>query len=146
MGAIDPTRAQFEFFKSQPRDQPIQMLNLVRVRQKAAYPQDHPQAGSGLSGLEAYRLYARDSAPIFAEVGGRQLWIAEPQGVLIGPADERWDIAFIAEYPTASAFLAMITHPSYRDAVKHRQAAVEDSRLIRTGSLIPGAAFGQTKT
>ena len=29
------------------------------------------------------------------------------------------------------AFVAMIRDPAYREAVKHRQAAVEDSRLIR---------------
>ena len=57
--------------------------------------------------------------------------------MLIGPAEERWDLAFIAEYPGVAAFVAMIRDPVYREAVKHRQAAVEDLRLIR---LKPGAA------
>ena len=58
-----------------------------------------------------------------------------------GPADERWDYAFIARYPNAGAFLAMVTDPVYREAVKHRQAAVEDSRLIRLGDVSEGAGF-----
>ena len=37
-GHIDPERAQFEAFKALPRDRPINMLNLVRVRERAAYP------------------------------------------------------------------------------------------------------------
>jgi uncharacterized protein (DUF1330 family) len=53
------------------------------------------------------------------------------QTVLTGPADEHWDTVFVAHYPSASAFLAMVTDPEYREAVKHRQAAVATSRLIR---------------
>ena len=42
---------------------------------------------------------------------------------------------FIAAYPDAHAFLAMISDPEYQVAVAHRQAAVRTSRLIRTQSL-----------
>jgi hypothetical protein len=31
-GSIDPTRAQFDAFKALPRDTPIQMLNLIRLK------------------------------------------------------------------------------------------------------------------
>ena len=37
----------------------------------------------------------------------------------------------------------MIRDPVYREAVKHRQAAVEDSRLIRCGVLPAGKTFGE---
>jgi uncharacterized protein (DUF1330 family) len=62
--------------------------------------------------------------------------------MLIGPTTERWDICFIAEYPSVSAFVEMIRDPAYREAVKHRQAAVKDSRLIRLAPLVPGKSFG----
>ena len=48
---------------------------------------------------------------------------------------------FVARYPTAGAFLEMVTDPDYRIAVTHRQAAVEDSRLIRTGESDRGEGF-----
>lgn len=128
-GHIDPERDQFDAFKALPRDAPIVMLNLVRFRDRAAYPDD---AGSGaVSGAQAYARYSRESGPVFARVGGRILWSGVPQLVLIGPADERWDTAFLAHYPTATAFMEMVTDPDYRRAVVHRQAAVETSRLIR---------------
>ena len=60
---------------------------------------------------------------------------------LIGPAEEHWDAMFIAHYPTAGAFLAMVTDPEYQRAVIHRQAAVSDSRLIRTQPLPPSDIF-----
>ena len=143
MGSIDPERSQFDAFKALPRDHPIQMLNLVRVRELAAYPAEHPNAGKGLSGREAYRAYGKYSAAVFQRVGGRQIWAGRPEVVVTGPLAERWDIAFIAAYPGAGAFLEMITDPVYREAVKHRQAAVEDSRLIRMAPLRPGALFGE---
>jgi uncharacterized protein (DUF1330 family) len=142
-GSIDPQRAQFDAFKALPRNTPIQMLNLVRLKTLADYPDDHPNHGKGMTGLDAYRAYGRTSAEVFKRVGGRQLWVGKPEGVVTGPADERWDLAFIAEYPDAAAFLAMVTDPSYREHVKHRQAAVEDSRLIRLAPVEPGAGFGE---
>jgi uncharacterized protein (DUF1330 family) len=142
-GSIDPLREQFDAFKALPRDQPIQMLNLVRLKPLADYPHGHPDHGKGLTGLDAYRAYGRTTAHIFARVGGRQVWVGRPEGVVTGPADERWDLAFIAEYPGAGAFLAMVTDPEYRELVKHRQAGVEDSRLIRLAPVTPGEGFGE---
>ena len=66
-----------------------------------------------------------------------------PDCVVTGPTEEKWDLAFIAEYPNAAAFLAMVTNPDYREHVKHRQAAVVDCRLIRMKPLQPGEGFGE---
>src|SRR6185437_16340386 len=121
IGAIDPTREQFDAFKSLPRNEPIHMLNLIRLRDKALYPPQHANAGRGMSGLEAFRSYARGASSIFKRVGGRQIWLGEPQCLVIGQPTERWDLAFIAEYPSANAFLEMITDLRYRKHMKHRQ-------------------------
>ncbi|MEC9311874.1 MAG: DUF1330 domain-containing protein [Pseudomonadota bacterium] len=139
---IDPDRAQFEAFKELDRDQPIEMLNLVKFRDAAAYPEDHALAGSGLTGAEAYKNYGRETAPIIARLGAGIVWRGNWQATLIGPGDEVWDEMFIARYPTAHAFLEMVTDPDYRKAVVHRQAAVETSRLIRTNPAKGGASFG----
>ena len=128
---IDPERAQFDAFKALPRDTVIHMLNLVRFKDKAIYADGHVLAGQDLTGAEAYRNYGADSGPVFQRVGGRIVWRAAMETMLIGPDNERWDAVFIAEYPTSAAFMDMVTDPAYRQAVKHRQAAVETSRLIR---------------
>jgi len=141
-GSIDPTRAQFDIFKTLPRDTPIHMLNLIRLRERAEYPEDHPNHARAMSGLEAYREYGRTTAALFGSLGGNIVWSGRPEVVVTGPAEERWDIAFIAAYPSAAAFLAMVTNPEYREHVKHRQAAVLDSRLVRMAPLTPGAGFG----
>ncbi len=139
---IDPDRAQFEAFKALDRDRPIDMLNLVRLRDRAAYPEGHELADKGLTGAEAYARYGAETGPILARLGGRIVWRGAFQTTLIGPADERWDHCFIARYPTAHAFLQMVTDPAYQKAVVHRQAAVLTSRLIRCATTETGEVFG----
>ncbi|WP_120636248.1 DUF1330 domain-containing protein [Ruegeria sp. EL01] len=141
-GYIDPERAQFEAFKTLDRDQPIEMLNLVRFRTTASYPADHELAKENLTGAQAYRNYGAATAPVIARLGASILWRGQFQTTLIGPTDEVWDEVFIARYPTAHAFLEMVTDPVYQAAVIHRQAAVETSRLIRCGSAEGGDTFG----
>ena len=117
------------------------MLNMVRLRARAAYPD-----GRGVTGDEAYRAYARESGPVFARVGGRQHWVGQFECTVIGlSSDERWDRVFIAEYPSYAAFQEMLRDPVYREAVKHQQAAVEDSRLIRLKPVQPGERFGEPR-
>lgn len=137
-GYIDPTKEVFAQFRENDRAGPIHMLNLVRLRQRAAYPD-----GRNATGAEAYEAYGRESGPVFTRLGGRIAWMGAFELTLIGPSDERWDHCFIAEYPSVSAFVEMIRDPVYREAVKHRQAAVEDSRLIRLKPVTPGKTFGE---
>jgi uncharacterized protein (DUF1330 family) len=138
MGYIDPTKEVFAAFRAHDREGPIHMLNLVRLRKQAAYPD-----GREASGAQAYAAYGRESGPVFRRVGGRIVWQGRFELMLIGPEAEQWDHCFIAEYPSVSAFVEMIRDPLYRDAVKHRQAAVEDSRLIRHAVLPIGENFGE---
>ena len=138
IGHIDPTKETFAAFRANDRAGPIHMLNLVRFRDKAAYPD-----GRNATGAEAYAAYGRESYPVFSRLGGHIVWRASFELMLIGPSDERWDECFIAEYPSVAAFVEMIRDPVYREAVKHRQAAVEDSRLIRHAVLPVGKTFGE---
>lgn len=135
-GFIDPTKDDFARFREMDRVGALHMLNLVRLRKRAAYA-DHRD----VSGAEAYRAYGQASAPVFQKLGGRILWRGRFEMMVIGPQSEMWDHCFIAEYPSVSAFVAMIRDPVYRDAVKHRQAAVADSRLIRCAPGVLGADF-----
>jgi uncharacterized protein (DUF1330 family) len=72
---------------------------------------------------------------VLARVGGTIIWRGGFDVTLIGDASEVWDAMFIAHYPNAGAFLAMVTDPEYQKAVVHRQAAVMNSRLIRSAPL-----------
>lgn len=134
---VDPDRERFALFRDLPRDQPIHMLNLIRLRDEATYD------GRTVTGAEAYAAYGRESHPVTSKLGVRIVWSGTMDLMLIGPEDEeQWDICFIAEYPDAEAFISMIRNPEYQRAVRHRTAAVLDSRLIRLTPKSQGDMFG----
>ncbi|MFK5979130.1 MAG: DUF1330 domain-containing protein [Rhizobiaceae bacterium] len=134
---IDPDKERFGLFKDLPREGKIHMLNLVKFNDMADY-------GDGIivTGAEAYAAYGRESGPIFRKFGGKIIWSGKPQLMLIGPQDESWDTCFIAEYPDAEAFISMIRDPDYQKAVRHRQAAVKTSRLVRVEPSESSGDFG----
>lgn len=140
---INPTREAFKAIFGLPLDQPVHMLNLLRFKPRAAYAAGDPEHGEtpAVTGAEAYARYSAAATPIFDRVGGSQIWIGRPELTLIGPGGESWDLAFIARYPTAQAFVDMLRDPDYNRATRHRTAATADSRLVRCAALPPGRTF-----
>lgn len=133
MAYIDPSRENWQAFKDLPRDRPIHMLNLIKFRELAEYPEGHPNHGQGLTGREAYAIYLEGFQRVVANDGAAMVWEAEMECVVTGPAGE-WDEAFVMGYPNSGVFMGMVKNEEYvRDVVPHRSAAVADSRLIRFG-------------
>ncbi|GMN14408.1 DUF1330 domain-containing protein [Altererythrobacter sp. MTPC7] len=128
---IDPSPANFQAFKDLPRDEPIHMLNLLRYREHAEYPEGHENHGNGWTGRRAYEEYGKTSGTIFRRVGGTIVWRGAFQTVVTGPDTMHWHDGFVAEYPNAGAFFEMIKDADYQLAVVNRTAALEDSRLVR---------------
>lgn len=95
---IDPTPEQFQAFKDLPRDLPIQMLNLVRFRNLAAYPVGHELATEPLTGAQAYNNYGALTGPLLEGIDSSILWRGRFEATLIGPSDEARDAMFIGQY------------------------------------------------
>lgn len=130
------SKATWEAFKADQRPGAVQMLNLIRLRDQADYPDGRVSTGG-----EAYKRYSDMSAPVLERLGGRIVWRGGHELTLIGPGDEVWDMAFVAEYRSVDTFVGMMKDPTYREAVRHRQAAVLDSRLVRFRVAASGAGF-----
>lgn len=132
MGSVNPNADQIAGMMASAGDpSPINMINLIRFRAKADYPSDHECARANLTGEEAYQRYGAATLGFLNKLGARVVWAGAPNLVVIGPADEQWDMAFIVEYPSVAAMISMISDPDYQKIAIHRTAAVEDSRLIR---------------
>jgi uncharacterized protein (DUF1330 family) len=58
--------------------------------------------------------------------------LGKVKGLLIAPPDESWDEVLIVKYPDVKTFVTMVESQEYKKVVKHRTAALEDSRLIAT--------------
>lgn len=113
-----------------PDDGPVVMLNLLRFRAQAAYPEG--SAHAACSGREAYQRYASSVGAHLRVVGGKPVFMGAVEQTLIGPADESWDEALLVEYPSRASFLRMVADPDYLACTVHRTAALLDSRLIVT--------------
>ncbi len=126
---LTPTASQVERLAAVESDEPVIMLNLLRFKERA------DGIDEGVSGREAYARYGEGTAPFLAAVGGRVLSAVAAQQVVIGPEQDEWDVALLVEYPSREAFLRMASNPDYLAVHAHREAALEDSRLIACAAM-----------
>ena len=139
MGAIHPNEDEVRAFLAEAEDGPIIMINLLRYREKAEYPEGSDEAPC--TGQEAYGRYSDAVMPLLAGVGGRPVFVGLARQSLIAPEGEAWDQAILVEYPSRKAFIEMTTSAAYLAVAHHRTAALADSRLIATsGAVIPPPA------
>ena len=119
---ILPNEEQLKGFTDEPEKGPIKMLNLVKLKDKAQY-QDGRE--SDISGLEAYMIYGKEVVEHLEKVGAKLIFSGVVDRLMIGEADDMWDLVAIAEYPNRKAMLEMIMDPDYLETAKHREAAIE---------------------
>ena len=106
MGAIEPTQEQMEVFLALPDEGPVVMINLLCFREQADYAAEAGEPPR--TGPEAYGRYSEAVQPLLAKVGGRPIWVGLGRNTLIAPEGERWDQAFLVEYPSKQAFLGAL--------------------------------------
>jgi uncharacterized protein (DUF1330 family) len=137
MPSIEPSPEKLQkLIAEAPDESPIVMINLLRYRDRAEYPQGSDE--TPCSGEEAYQRYAALVLPMLDEVGAKVLWRGSVKHMVIGPAGEEWDEALLVQQPSRRAFLAMVSRPDYLRAAVHRSAALADSRLIATATVTSG--------
>ena len=108
----------------------IKMVNLLKFKKKASYEDGRE---TDLTGEEAYRIYAHEGSTIhLPKVGGSIIFSGKVSRLLIGEAEELWDMVAIAEYPNKKAMLKMISDKDYRESEKHRAAGLEGQLNIET--------------
>lgn len=107
------------------------MLNLLKFRNKADYsssPELEPE--TPISGKEAYDLYMKYTLPQLRESEGEVLFFGQGGQYLIGPSDVQWDVAMLVKHKSVGAFMAFAKNEGYLKGIGHRQAALQDSRLL----------------
>ena len=109
-------------------DKRIVMLNLLKFRPRAEYPDGRE---SDLTGREAYRLYADAMQKIITREGGRVLFSGDIVSIVIGTVEETWDMTALVEYPSAAAFARIASSPEVAAIAVHRAAGLLGQLLIR---------------
>lgn len=130
--AVYPTQSRVEALMADTSESPIVMLNLLKFRAKAAYPDGRP---TDLTGRQAYDLYGAPMQKIIENGGGRVLFGGAIASLVIGEVDDLWDTCVLVEYPSTAAFAAIVTSPEVAEIGVHRAAALDGQLLIRVSQL-----------
>lgn len=126
---VQPPMAKAMAFFGSPEDGPFVMVNLLKFREKAQYPDG---SEPDLSGREAYMRYGDAVAKLVRGLGGRVVFSGEVTGILLGEVEELWDMVALAEYPSLAAFRQMAMSPEMHAIEHHRTAGLAGQLNIRT--------------
>lgn len=127
------TREQRAQFGEPGPDGPVVIVNLLKFRDKAAYPDG---SDADLSGREAFRRYTDVVFPLIERDGGRVLFAGEVSTLLFGQVEELWDEVVLAEYPNRGALTTgMTTTTEFREAARHREAGLAGELAIEATHL-----------
>jgi uncharacterized protein (DUF1330 family) len=125
--AVTPQPEQIQEFLATPG--PVMMVNLLKFREKASYPDGRDP---DLPGREAYERYATAMKVLVEESGGRFVFGAQVEGLLLGSVESLWDAVGIVEYPSAAALIQIASTPRFQEIEVHRVAGLEGQLNITT--------------
>ena len=111
---------------------PIYMVNLVRYRPEATYPE-----GFDLPPCSGREAYFQRYAPAFGQVAQGEdysvFWVGNVRGVLVGTDGEAWDDIVIVRYASFATLRRILENPAYeKTAAPHRRAALADWKFMIT--------------
>jgi hypothetical protein len=133
---LEPSQSAGRRFVQRGLEGPVVMLNLLRFREVADYSASPELASAApISGAQAFERYVRHTLPFLRESGGDLMFLGAGGPFLIGPADERWDMAMLVRQSSVASFLAFASHRAYLAGLGHRTAALEDCRLLPLSEL-----------
>jgi len=134
------TNSQLEKLMSLPKETPLAVLNLFEYHKKAQYKMDDPEYGTeraNVSGEKALQRYFSAAGKVLRDLGGRLIFSAEVDQVVIGPEDVNWDLGAIMFFPSRQAFIDMLNDSQFQKESRHRKAALANHYSIH----LKGDAF-----
>lgn len=123
-----PSQEQMKEFFGAGEDGPFVMVNLLKFKERAEYPDERE---TDLTGAEAYAIYGAAVGQCIADVGGTPGFAGEVTGLLLGEVEENWDTVALVEYPSLEAFRTMMMSPEYQKIAVHRSAGLAGQLNIR---------------
>ena len=126
--AILPSDEQMAALVKKDPGCPIKMLNLLKFKEFAEYP-DGSEAD--LSGKEAYLRYGAKVAELVGNLGGKFLFGSDANTLVIGEGELQWDMVVIVQYPSVAAFIEMTDSSEYDEIHVHRDAGLAHQLLVQ---------------
>ncbi|MDZ4374283.1 MAG: DUF1330 domain-containing protein [Phenylobacterium sp.] len=129
VNAVQPGGEQAKEFFGGPEDGPFVMVNMLKFKPFAEYPDG---SDAHITGAEAYARYTQEVRKLLASYGGRSRFSGQVTGILLGEVDELWDMIALAEYPSLAAMSEMMRCPEMQAISHHRRAGLAGQLNIRT--------------
>ena len=126
---VRPNEEQMRGFAEPGPDGPIYMVNLLKFRDRAEYPDGRE---TDLTGEQAYMIYGRAVSKLLTNLGGGAMFSATVERLMLGEVEELWDRVAIAVYPSRAAMLEMMQSPEMQDIGSHRAAGLKGQLNIET--------------
>jgi len=126
---LNPAPEQMQEFFGGKEDGAFVMVNLLKFKEKAEYPDGRE---NDLTGAEAYAIYGAAVAKCLADVGAKPRYSGPVTGLMLGEVEENWDMIALAEYPSLEAMRTMIMSPEYQKISVHRTAGLAGQLNIKT--------------
>jgi uncharacterized protein (DUF1330 family) len=126
---VHPNAEQAQAFFTAPEDGPFVMVNLLKFRKNAEYPDG---SDAHLTGREAFLRYGMAVRAHIERVGGKPGYAGPITALMLGEVENLWDMVALAEYPSLEAMRAMVEHPEYQEIAKHRSAGLAGQLNIKT--------------
>ena len=123
-----PSAEQMAQFFGGADDGPFVMVNLLKFKPRAEYPDGR---ATDLSGAEAYAIYGEAVQQCIKDVGATAGFSGLVTGLLLGEVEDNWDMVALVEYPSLDAFRAMMMLPEYQKIAVHRSAGLAGQLNIR---------------
>ena len=125
--AVMPEREKILELLSSGHEGTVSMVNLLKFREKAAYPDG---SDAELSGREAYSRYGQKMVQIVTANGGKLIYGGAIQDMVIGDVEQLWDNFALVEYPSLSEFIRITSLPEVAEIASHRVAGLAGQLLI----------------
>ena len=119
---IKPTPEQMVQLHQYPKDEPIVMVNIIKLKAKIGKGEE--------TGKEAYNRYIKNVQPFIAKAKAKLIRKGNVASTVIGDNKSQPDMIFIVEYPSVAHFFEMIKNPEYQKVGQSRTIALEYGGLI----------------
>lgn len=121
---LGPTPNQMEILLQRDQNIPVVMLNYLKFRDLAVYPDDY-KGKRYKTGMEAYQKYGqRDSHNNQVDIFGNY------KSTIVGEDEPNWDNFVFVRYPSVKDFIGMIATKSYQNSSEQRSAGLENTILL----------------
>ncbi|MCB1694032.1 MAG: hypothetical protein KDI19_14780 [Pseudomonadales bacterium] len=126
---VMPSEEQIKGFFEPGPGGPVYMVNLLKFKEKAEYPDGR---ATSLTGREAYALYGEEVSKLLPTFGGGPMFVGDVVRLMLGEVEDLWDEVAIAMYPSRQAMMEMMSSSEMQAISIHRTAGLAGQLNIET--------------